>query len=73
LIVIVPAVRADQIFTATLSRSNEVPATGSTATGFITVDLHADLITVDVSETFTGLVAPASAAHIALLPALMQP
>jgi hypothetical protein len=60
------AARANTLkFTATLTGSQEVPPTGSTATGSITVtvDTVAQLLTVN--ETFTGLVGgPASAAHI---------
>ena len=53
---------ADTIYTATLAGSNEVPPTGSPATGFATFTLAGNLLTVD--ESFTGLTAPASAAHI---------
>jgi hypothetical protein len=43
--------------------SNEVPPTGSPATGFATVTLNGNLLTVN--ETFTGLTGgPAAAAHI---------
>jgi hypothetical protein len=55
---------ADQIFTATLAGLNENPPNASPATGFIKVDLHNDGITLDVVETFSGLLAPATAAHI---------
>jgi hypothetical protein len=58
----VPA-HADTItYTATLLGSNEVPPTGSPATGFATFILNGNLLSID--ETFTGLTAPASAAHI---------
>jgi CHRD domain/PEP-CTERM motif len=53
---------ADTIYTATLLGSNEVPPTGSPATGFATFTLSGNLLTID--ESFTGLTAPASAAHI---------
>jgi CHRD domain-containing protein/PEP-CTERM motif-containing protein len=53
---------ADTIYNATLLGSNEVPATGSTATGFATFTLSGNLLTID--ESFTGLTTPASAAHI---------
>ncbi len=53
---------ADTIYTATLLGSNEVPPTGSPATGFGTFILNGNLFSI--SESFTGLVAPASAAHI---------
>jgi CHRD domain-containing protein/PEP-CTERM motif-containing protein len=50
-------------FTAVLSGANEVPPTGSPATGFATVTLNGDSLTVD--ESFAGLVGgTASAAHI---------
>jgi hypothetical protein len=50
------------IFTSTLNGSNEVPPTGSAATGSITVILNGNLLSVN--ETFTGLTNPATAAHI---------
>jgi hypothetical protein len=53
---------AATIYTATLLGSNEVPPTGSTATGSITVTLTGDVLAV--SEVFSGLTASASAAHI---------
>jgi hypothetical protein len=58
-----PRAKADGIFTATLLGSNEVPPNVSTATGFITVTLTGN--SLSVFETFSGLVGgPASAAHI---------
>jgi hypothetical protein len=58
----IPA-HADTItYTATLLGSNEVPPTGSTGTGFGTFVLNGNLLSID--ETFSGLTAPASAAHI---------
>ena len=58
----IPA-HADTItYTATLLGSNEVPPTGSPATGFATFTLNGNLLSID--ETFTGLTTPASAAHI---------
>lgn len=59
-----PAARANLIFQAMLLPTNEVPPHVSDASGFITVDLHNDLNTLDVAETFSNLAAPASAAHI---------
>jgi hypothetical protein len=53
---------ADTIYTATLLGSGEVPPTTSPATGFGTFTLNGNLLSVD--ESFTGLVAPATAAHI---------
>ncbi len=49
-------------YTATLNGSNEVPPTGSAGTGFATYTLTGDLLTVNLS--FTGISAPAAAAHI---------
>jgi hypothetical protein len=57
----IPA-HADTIYTTTLLGSNEVPPTGSPATGFSTFTLNGNLFSIN--ESFTGLVAPASAAHI---------
>lgn len=58
----VPA-HADTItYTAILLGSNEVPPTGSPGTGFATFMLTGNLLSID--ETFSGLTAPASAAHI---------
>jgi hypothetical protein len=58
----VPRANADGIFTAILLGSNEVPPTGSSATGFIRVTLSGDALQVD--ESFSVLTAPAVAAHI---------
>jgi hypothetical protein len=57
----IPA-HADTIYTTTLLGSNEVPPTGSPATGFATFILNGNLFSIN--ESFTGLSAPASAAHI---------
>ena len=57
----IPA-HADTIYTATLLGSNEVPPTTSPATGFGTFTLNGNLFSIN--ESFTGLVAPATAAHI---------
>lgn len=58
----IPA-HADSItYTATLLGSNEVPPTGSPATGFGIFVLNGNLLSIN--ESFTGLTAPASAAHI---------
>src|SRR5713226_5294030 len=64
LAVCAPALRADLIFTAALLPGNEVPPHATPASGFITLDLHADLVTLDVTETFQDLTSPAVAAHI---------
>jgi hypothetical protein len=54
---------ATTIYVATLTGANEVGPTGSPATGFSTVTLNGNTLTVD--ETFSGLVGgSASAAHI---------
>ena len=58
----IPRANADGIFTAALLGSNEVPPTGSPATGFITVTLTGNAL--KVAESFSGLTAPATAAHI---------
>jgi hypothetical protein len=50
-------------FTATMTGSQEVPPNASTATGFATVVLNGDTLTVN--ESFSGLIGgPATAAHI---------
>ena len=45
LAMLVSEVRADVVFQATLSGANEVPPNDSPGTGFITVDLHDNLVT----------------------------
>jgi hypothetical protein len=56
-------VPAAAIYQTTLTGANEVPPTGSPATGSATVTLNGNTLTVD--ETFSGLVGgPAAAAHI---------
>lgn len=56
-------VPAATIYQTTLTGANEVPPTGSPATGFATVTLIGDTLTVD--ESFSGLVGGvAAAAHI---------
>ena len=59
----VPALQADLFFDATLLPGNEVPPHVTPAFGFITVDLHTDMTTLDVDETFNNLTTVASAAH----------
>src|ERR1051325_8922573 len=56
------ALPAATVYLATLLGSNEVPPTGSAATGSAVVTLNGDLLTVN--ESYSGLVAPAAAAHI---------
>jgi hypothetical protein len=53
---------AATIYTTILLGSNEVPPTGSPGIGESTVTLSGDSLLVD--EVFSGLTAPASAAHI---------
>jgi len=56
------AVSAATIYTATLFGANETPPNSSTATGSTAVTLNGNTLTVN--ESFSGLIAPASAAHI---------
>jgi CHRD domain len=46
--------RADMIFTGTFSGTNENPSTGSPATGFVSLDIIGDSMTMHLN--FTGLV-----------------
>jgi len=55
---------AQTVFHAVLTGSQEVPANGSTATGFGTVTLNAAQNQITVDESWTGLSAPATASHI---------
>jgi len=56
---------ATTLLTTTLLGSNETPPNASTATGSALVTLEGDNNTLDVNETFAGLIGgPASAAHI---------
>jgi hypothetical protein len=61
-ILIGASVSAATIFSAALSGANEVPPTGSAATGSITVTLSGN--SLSVSEMFSGLSSPSTAAHI---------
>jgi hypothetical protein len=63
LTIAVPA-HAETVFSGTLLGSTETPPNGSHATGTIVVILSSDGATLEVSETFSGLTAPDSAAHI---------
>jgi hypothetical protein len=58
------AVAATHTFSANLTGAQEVPPTGSPATGQCTVTLDDVTGAVTVSGTFAGLSTPASAAHI---------
>jgi hypothetical protein len=51
-------------FTATQLGSNEVPPSGSPATGFAMLVLDTTAMTLKVSETFSGLTSPATVAFI---------
>lgn len=53
---------AATIYLTTLRGANEVPPNGSPGTGSATVTLNGDMLSVN--EIFSGLTAPASAAHI---------
>ena len=61
LALVIPA-HADTIYSAILLGSNEVPPTGSPATGTGLFTLSGNFLTIN--ESFSGLTAPASAAHI---------
>jgi hypothetical protein len=52
------------VYTANLSGPNEFPPNASPATGFAEVDLDIVAHTMRVQVTFSGLVAPSTAAHI---------
>jgi hypothetical protein len=58
----ISSLSAATVFVTTLSGANEVPPTGSAGTGTATVTLNGNLLSVN--EIFSGLTAPASAAHI---------
>jgi CHRD domain-containing protein/PEP-CTERM motif-containing protein len=51
-------------FVANLTQANEVPPTGSTATGSASVVLDPTAETIQVNVTFSGLTTPDMAAHI---------
>jgi len=52
------------VFTAALSGSQVAPPNGSPGTGFVTVTLNQTTNTLDVAESFSGLTANPTAAHI---------
>ena len=61
-------------FDATLTQANEVPPTGSTATGFASVVLDPTAQTIQVNVTFSGLTSLTTAAHIhCCLPSPLDP
>jgi len=51
-------------FNATLTQANEVPPTGSPATGLATVILDPTAQTIQINATFSGLTSNDTAAHI---------
>ena len=57
-----PAFATTFNYSATLSGANEVPSNKSTATGFETLSLTGNLLTINA--TFSGLSGPATGAHI---------
>jgi len=57
-----PSLSAATIFTTIQSGANEVPPSGSPATGSVVVTLNGDMLTIN--DVFSGLTASASAAHI---------
>src|SRR4051794_33581160 len=65
LILQMPAANAVPLtFVAQLSGANEVPPSGSTATGFASVVLDPTAQTIQVNITFSDLTTPTTAAHI---------
>jgi len=59
-----PRASAATTYTASLSGTQESPPNASPATGFATVVLSTDETMITVDLTFSGLTAPATAAHI---------
>jgi hypothetical protein len=57
-----PVYAAPIVYNAILAGANEVPPTGSPATGFAIFTLNGNLLSID--ESFSGLTTPAAAAHI---------
>jgi hypothetical protein len=67
LLLVLPTTRANAaiiIFSGTLTGSQETPPTGSPGTGSVTATLDTLANTLFVSEVFSNLVAPSTAAHI---------
>ncbi|HQY87067.1 MAG TPA: CHRD domain-containing protein [Tepidisphaeraceae bacterium] len=58
------ALAHERIYTAVLDGPSEFPANASPGTGFATVTLDLDLITMRVQADFTGLTGTVTAAHI---------
>lgn len=59
---VLPAHAATITYSAILNGANEVPPTPSSGTGLAFFTLNGNLLTIN--ETFSGLTAPATAAHI---------
>ena len=59
-----PASANTLVYTATLSGANENPVNGSLGTGFFTITIDLDLVTMTVDGSFTGLGSTDTAAHI---------
>jgi hypothetical protein len=59
-----PAGAHTLVYTASLAGPNENPANGSLGTGFFTVTLDLDLVTMSIDGSFTGLGSNDTAAHI---------
>lgn len=62
--VAMPAVANQSVYTTTLSGPDEAPPNNSPATGSATVTIDPDLHTMRVQESFSGLTANTTAAHI---------
>jgi CHRD domain/PEP-CTERM motif len=61
---VAPAQAVPMTFVANLLGANEIPPSGSPATGFATVVLDPTAQTIQINVTFAGLTTPATAAHI---------
>src|SRR5262245_7473449 len=59
-----PAAAHTLVYTASLSGANENPVNGSLGTGFFTITLDLDLVTMTVDGSFAGLGGDVAAAHI---------
>ena len=60
----VPAAAHTLVYTATLNGANENPVNGSLGTGFFTITLDLDLVTMNIDGSYTGLGSNVTAAHI---------
>src|SRR5574340_856655 len=59
-----PAIAHESVFTASLNGPSEAPPNGSPGLGQITVTIDSNLVTMRVQESFSGLTADTTAAHI---------